>query len=135
MNEAYAFRWGADKAVYRAAELGGWVLLLGVTHRSNSTVHLVEERADVEYLRVRKSNSRMRLDEFLALDAAGQRAALETHCTGPQRDFSLITPYLERAGVERAATAGNARIRLARGMDIITGGLEAIRSEPGLLQK
>lgn len=133
MNEKYMFHWGRDKCLYRVAELGGWVLMLGSGNRNNSTVHLVEELADVGYLQVRRTNSKMTVDEFVELSDEEKRKALEIHNTGPRRDFERIEPYLEEAGVQRKARVGNAAVRLVKGMDIINVGLRVIREKPDFL--
>ena len=130
MNEAFIFHWGRGKSLWKAAEAGGWVLLLGIDHRNNSSVHLIEELGDVDYLQTRKSNCKMTLDEFIALDDEGKSEALGIHNTGPKRDFALIEPHLEQAGVQRITQVGNAEVRLVRTMDLIEVGTDIMKREP-----
>jgi aminoglycoside 3-N-acetyltransferase len=48
------FGLGEDSSLARLYELGGWVLLLGVGHENNTSLHLAEYRADYPGKRLKK---------------------------------------------------------------------------------
>jgi aminoglycoside N3'-acetyltransferase len=101
---------GLDSPVGRVYELDGQVLLLGVGHDGNTTIHLAESLAGVRYRR----------PKFLTVLRDGRPARLEyaeiDHCC--QR-FALLDGWLESEHRQRRDTVGHAPARLARARDIV----------------
>jgi aminoglycoside N3'-acetyltransferase len=101
---------GRDSPPDRVFELGGQILLLGVGHDANTSVHLAEAIAGVRY----------RTPKHLTLLVEGQavrHAYAETdHCC---ENFQKLDAWLERAGKQRRGRVGNAEARLMRSRDLV----------------
>lgn len=110
-----------DSPIGRAADHGGWVLLLGVGHDANTTIHLAENLAGVPY-RVRK---------WTTLDVDGQERRVEydeiDHCC---RNFELVGAWLEEQGLQRGGRVGHADARLARARDILNVTVPVLHADP-----
>lgn len=112
---------GPVSPVGRVHDLGGQVLLLGVTHGENTTVHLAEALAAVPY-----SVSHpcvVRLDgEVRTIDI------VETdHCC---RNFDEVGAWLDEEGLQRQGTVGRAQARLADARDIVRIAVRHLRRDP-----
>jgi aminoglycoside N3'-acetyltransferase len=109
---------GLDSPIGRVYELDGQVLLLGVGHDANTTVHLAENMAGVRY----------RLPKYLTLLRDGQPVRYPyseiDHCC---ENFNLLDPLLEAQGRQRRGVVGNAEARLARSRDIVEAALALLR--------
>ena len=101
---------GADSPVGRVHELDGLVLLLGVGHDSDTTVHLGEYLAGVRY-RQKKHVTVMR-------DGRPTRLDYEEidHCC---QNFSLVDGWLDQQQRQRRGVVGRAEARLARSHHIV----------------
>jgi aminoglycoside 3-N-acetyltransferase len=101
---------GLDSPVGRVYELDGQVLLLGVGHGSNTTIHLCENMAGVRYRR----------DKYLTILRDGQPIRFEyreiDHCC---QNFSLVDGWLDERGLQRRGKVGHADARLVRSRDIV----------------
>jgi aminoglycoside N3'-acetyltransferase len=111
----------AESPVGRVHDLDGKVLLLGVGHDSNTTLHLAEALAGVPYglakhCTVLRDGRRVRVD-YVEND----------HCC---RRFALADEWLRAAGLQREGGVGSARARLARSRDIVRVALEKLRLDP-----
>jgi aminoglycoside 3-N-acetyltransferase len=115
---------GLDSPVGRVWELDGQVLLLGVGHDSNTTIHLAENLAGVRYRRRKYAtvldNGELKRVEYAEID----------HCT--QR-FTLVDRWLEEKGLQRTGIVGHATTRLASSRDIIDVVVERLRQDETLL--
>jgi aminoglycoside 3-N-acetyltransferase len=111
---------GLDSPVGRVWELDGQVLLLGVGHDANTTVHLAENLAGVRYRRRKYvtvlENGRPTRLEYAEID----------HCT--QR-FDLLDGWLEDKALQRTGPIGHATARLARSRNIVAAALERLTAE------
>lgn len=101
---------GIDSPVGRVYELNGQVLLLGVNHDDDTTVHLGELLGGVRY-RVKKTfpvlrNGRVTQVEYGEND----------HCC---QNFRLVDGWLDVEGLQRRSQVGFAEARLARSRDIV----------------
>ena len=101
---------GPDSPVGRVYELDGQVLLLGVDHDANTTVHLAENMAGVRYRRpkyvtVLQDGAPTRFD-YVEID----------HCC---ENFGLVGDWLTEMGLQHIGTVGNAQARLIRSRDIV----------------
>ena len=101
---------GLDSPVGRVYELAGQVLLLGVGHDANTTIHLAEYLAGVRYRRQKQ----------LTLLRHGRPTRLDyeeiDHCC---QNFALADPWLEARGLQRRGLVGYAEARLARSQDMV----------------
>jgi aminoglycoside N3'-acetyltransferase len=111
----------AESPVGRVHDLDGKVLLLGVGHDSNTTLHLAEVLAGVAY-GVRKHCTIVR---------DGRRARVSyienDHCC---RRFAFADEWLRAAGLQREERVGSAHARLATSRDIVRVALEKLRLNP-----
>jgi len=107
--------------VARVHVLDGRVLLLGVGHDADTTLHLAELLADVPY-RVRKHITVLR-------DGVSTRIEYgeNDHCC--QR-FALADGWLRSAGLQSEGPVGSAHARLLRSRDLVRLAQEHLRSEP-----
>jgi aminoglycoside 3-N-acetyltransferase len=101
---------GPDSPIGRVHDLDGQVLLIGVGHDADTTLHLAENLAGVRYLRpkhatVLRDGAAVRVD-YRELD----------HCC---ENFALADDWLDEIGLQRRGYVGHARARLARSRDIV----------------
>jgi aminoglycoside N3'-acetyltransferase len=109
---------GPDSPVGRVYELDGQVLLLGVDHGSNTTIHLCENMAGVRYRR----------DKYLTILKDGKPIRFEyreiDHCC---QNFFLVDGWLDERGLQKRGKVGNADARLIRSRDIVEVVTERLR--------
>jgi len=101
---------GPDSPVGRVCAVDGKVLLLGVGHDSNTTIHLAEALAEAPYM-----------VDVPCLVREGQRIVRRTyaehdHCT--QR-FALVGQRLRARGLQREGPFGHGAAILARSADVV----------------
>jgi aminoglycoside 3-N-acetyltransferase len=112
---------GPDSPVGRIHALAGQVLLLGVGHDTNTTVHLAEVLADAPY-QVEKS--------CLVLESGRpvrRRYREHDHCT---RRFALVEPILRECAAQAEGRVGHAAARLVRSCDVVLAALGLLRADP-----
>jgi aminoglycoside 3-N-acetyltransferase len=101
---------GLDSPVGRVYELDGQVLLLGVGHTANTTVHLAESLAGVRYRRQKyvmlRNEGRVERFDYVEID----------HCC---EKFDLVDNWLEAEKLQRRGRVGYAEARLIRSRDIV----------------
>lgn len=97
---------GAGTPWWRLAEAGGSILLLGVTQKSNTSIHGPEEMY-ASYQLSRDPIRGVAVDDGLEL-AIDSRL----HVWGNRSDFSRVDPWLEKAGGLRRGTIGGAKCLL-----------------------
>jgi aminoglycoside N3'-acetyltransferase len=110
-----------ESAVGRVLELGGQILLLGVGHDSNTTIHLAEALSGVPYgvpkhITVLENGRPLRID-YLEND----------HCC---KRFTFADSWLRERGLQREGTIGNATARLIRSRDVLETVGERLRADP-----
>jgi aminoglycoside N3'-acetyltransferase len=93
----------ADSPVGRVHQLDGRVLLLGVGHDANTTIHLAESLAGVRY-RLPRHVTVLEQDRPVRV-SYGEI----DHCCA---NFSLVDGWLDAAGLQRRGTVGNAEARV-----------------------
>jgi aminoglycoside 3-N-acetyltransferase-4 len=107
--------------VGRVHELDGQVLLLGVGHDADTTIHLAELLAGVPY-GVPKHCTALRDGRAVRVEY------LENdHCC---ERFALADGWLRARGLQAEGPVGHAHARLARSRDIVSATLEALRGDP-----
>jgi aminoglycoside 3-N-acetyltransferase len=110
-----------ESPVGRVYELDGQVLLLGVGHDADTTLHLAELMADVPY-RTPKYCTVLENGRAVRVDYAEN-----DHCC--QR-FALADDWLRERGLQREGRVGHARARLIRSRDIVAVAGEHLRRDP-----
>ena len=110
-----------ESQVGGAWDLDAQVLLLGVEHSENTTIHLAELMANVPY-GVRKSctvldRGRAKPIEYLENDHCCQR-------------FKLVGEWLRARGLERSGQVGSAIARLVRSRDVVNVAVEHMKRDP-----
>lgn len=121
---------GTGSPFVRLGALSGRVLLLGVDHESNTTMHAIEELAGVPYhLQSGTVRGLVRL-----ADSTIERS-FWPHAYGTPRDFPAIEPLLEERGIQTHGTVGAALARLIDVAGLIDLGVALLRIDPDYLIK
>lgn len=109
---------GLGSPVGRVYELDGQILLLGVGHDADTTIHLAENMAGVRYRR----------PKHLTIIRGGQPTRYDyseiDHCC---QNFNLLNAWLEVQGRQRRGVVGHAEARLARSRDVVEIALAHLR--------
>ena len=110
-----------DSAVGKVLEHDGRILLLGVNHDANTTLHLAELLAGVSYgvpkhITVLRGSQPMRLD-YLEND----------HCA---RLFVLADEWMRRNGLQSEGLVGHAPSKLMRSRDLVDTALAYLEADP-----
>jgi aminoglycoside 3-N-acetyltransferase-4 len=107
--------------VGRVHELDGQVLLLGVGHDADTTLHLAELIADVPY----------RTPKHITDVRDGRPVRIEylenDHCCVR---FALADGWLREKGLQSEGRVGHGHARLARARDIVDAALERLARDP-----
>ena len=101
---------GLDSPVGRVYEIDGQVLLLGVGHDSNTSIHLAENIAGVRYRR-KKHVLLLEDDQVKRFDYAEI-----DHCC---QNFNLVDVWLDAANLQRKGYVGHAEARLVRSSELV----------------
>lgn len=112
---------GIDSPVGRVAALGGFVLLLGVGHSENTTLHLAESLAQVPYASA-KYCTVVREGRPVRVDYEEQ-----DHCC---QNFQRVDPVLRARGLQVEGLVGRASARLVRASDVLCAALELLSADP-----
>jgi aminoglycoside 3-N-acetyltransferase len=113
-----------------AQDENGYVLLLGVGHKSNTTFHHVEELAGVDY--------HMQRDVAKAtIIASGEevRRSYLLHQWGTPREFEIMEPLFIERGIQRIAQIGDARVSLVQSRGMVQATLRCLRANVRILCK
>jgi aminoglycoside 3-N-acetyltransferase len=109
---------GLDSPVGRVYGLDGQVLLLGIGHDANTTIHLAENMAGVRYLR----------PKYLTISRGGWLLRYDyseiDHCC---ENFDRLDERLEAQGRQRRGIVGHTQARLARSRDVVEAALVRLR--------
>jgi aminoglycoside 3-N-acetyltransferase len=112
---------GIDSPVGRACALGGFVLLLGVAHSEDTTLHLAEAIARVPY-KVKKYCTVLQGDKPVRVEYE------ETdHCC---QGFLRADAWLRTRGLQREGRVGNAEARLLRAIDLVSVAVTELAADP-----
>lgn len=109
---------GLDSPIGRVYDLDGQILLLGVGHDADTTIHLAENVAGVRY----------RQHKHATISSGGQPTRYDyseiDHCC---QNFNLLDAWLEAQGQQRRGFVGHAPARLARARDVVEAALARLR--------
>ena len=107
--------------VGRVHDLDGQVLLLGVNHDANTTIHLAETMAEVPY----------GVPKYGAVLRDGRRERIRyrenDHCC---RNFSRVDEWLRAEGLQAEGPVGHGNGRLARSRDVTGVVIVKLKEEP-----
>jgi aminoglycoside 3-N-acetyltransferase len=110
---------GLDSPIGRVWQLGGQVLLLGVGHDANTTIHLAENMAGVRYRRAKHltlwRDGRPQRVEYSEID----------HCC---EKFAQMDAWLDADNLQRRGVVGHGVARLATARDIVSAALNRLRT-------
>lgn len=112
---------GAQSPVGRVREMDGQVLLLGVPHSANTTIHLGELEAGAAYCRF-KHCTELRDGRVVRIDYGEN-----DHCC---ERFTLVDAWLREAGLQREGHVGRAYCRLMRSRDLVQAVAQHLHHEP-----
>jgi aminoglycoside 3-N-acetyltransferase len=121
---------GPGSPIDRLAEAGGYVLLIGVTHTSNTTIHVGEEHAGVRKFVFGPDGppvARVRLPDGRILS---HKLDDSTSCA---QGFDAIDPVLREKNLVTDLTLGNAPCMLMKGQALIDTAVQMIRRQPDAL--
>jgi aminoglycoside 3-N-acetyltransferase len=110
-----------ESPVGRVHDLDGQVLLLGVEHDSDTTLHLAELLANVPY-RVPRSCTVLRDGRAVRIDYGEN-----DHCCAR---FALADDWLRARGLQAEGPVGHALARLARARDIVSVSVAQLARDP-----
>jgi aminoglycoside 3-N-acetyltransferase len=111
---------GPGSPVGRIERRDGQVLLLGVGHESNTTIHLAESLAGVRYRRPKHVTVR---------DGAGLRRLDYPEIDHCCENFARVDGWLDAAGGQARGRVGRAEARLARAHAIIAAVVPRLRAD------
>ena len=110
-----------ESPIGRTWELDAQVLLLGVDHDSDTTIHLAETMAGVPYA----------VQKHCTVFKHGQAKRVEyfenDHCC--QR-FTLVGEWMRARGLERSGEVGSALARLVRSHDVVDVAVDHLKRDP-----
>lgn len=110
-----------ESPVGRVHDLNGQVLLLGVGHDSDTTLHLAELLASVPY----------RLTKYCTVLRGGRLVRIDyqenDHCC---ERFAFADEWLRARGLQSEGRVGHAQARLAHARDIVGVALEQLARDP-----
>lgn len=115
----------------RLAARGGKIVLLGVGHVANSTIHVGEVHADAPYLDIPFS-----ADSFTSatvVTPAGDVTVPILQPSGCSRAFGAIEQPLRQRGAIRDGSVGEALVQVMRGLDVIETVVDLLRDDPAAL--
>jgi aminoglycoside N3'-acetyltransferase len=111
---------------FRLISNDGWILLLGATQQSNTTLHCLEELAKAPY------HLQPEAADGVVVDPTGEQHLVRNrfHLWRWKRNFLKIDEPLRSEGVLREGKVGNADCRLMRAGDLSEVVLAFLRQDP-----
>ena len=111
-----------------AALPDSYVLLLGVSHESNTLFHYVEEMAGVEY-----HIQRGFVSATMCVQGVVSRQPIMLHRYGAARRFSVMEPVFLAQGIQRQGRIGQAEVRLIQVAGMVRTTLRALLADKSIL--
>jgi aminoglycoside 3-N-acetyltransferase len=119
---------GPDSPYGRIASAGGYILLIGVDHESNTTFHLVEEIVGVPY-----HMQPGLVAAQIVQEGQSRTVHLMIHRYGYRRCFQRMEPILQERGIQRETVIGQSHIRLVDSGRLVGVTCHALRQDPTIL--
>ena len=119
--------WAGDGPLWQLYALDAYILLLGVTYRTSTFFHVIEQLVQVPY-------REWVTDEGLVREPDGgtRRCTIREYVQtsdSPGNDFNKFGSALEQRGLVRLGLVGNAIARLFRARDALAVGVEMYRQD------
>lgn len=121
----------AGSPLERLARDGGWILLVGVVHNRNTTIHTAECLAPAIYLDMPQGPDAWRT-ATLRTDGKEREIELKER-PGCSVGFGAIEGLLRQRGAIRDGRLGGSYTQAMRGADVITAGIDMLRADPAAL--
>ncbi len=118
---------GIESPIDRLAREGGWVLLVGVTHTSNSTIHVGESHAGA--VRFFHTPGPLPIARMRMPNGSIRDHPLDT-TPGCSAAFNAVEGPLRRRGAIRDLRLGRAACQLVRGRDVIQTVAAMLKDDP-----
>jgi aminoglycoside 3-N-acetyltransferase len=115
---------GRNTPCGRLVAAGGYILLLGVDQDRNTTLHTVEEYADLPYL----SEHRVRYTD----ESGREQTKILKKYPGPHRNFIGVDRILRESGVMKTGRIGNAVALLIKARQMVDILLKGLKKNPAL---
>jgi len=109
-------------ALWKAVQVGGKILQLGVTHTTNSTIHVAEELARVPYLERQRHVGIKQPD--------GSVIYKWIRRPGCSQGFDAIDELLFERDAIREVMIGSCKARLMSGRAVVEAAMEMLREDP-----
>lgn len=122
-----------DSPAYRLAEEGGKVLLIGVGHEANSTIHVAEFAAELPFLHIKNRDSYGDYTLVEKDNGSIGRIPLSHKLSGCSLAFGRIETINEVITIQYKAYVGNALSRLLKGKDLVDLVVARLKKDPGFL--
>lgn len=116
---------GKGSPVHRMIEAGASILLLGVDHTSNSSIHVAEALTDLPY--------RDQTRTARSVDDDGEVEAVTANSVHCSDGFGSVETVAERAGILTRGVVGNAAVQLMDGAELVSLVAELLEDDPGFL--
>jgi aminoglycoside 3-N-acetyltransferase len=121
-NAPFHYPLGSESPLARLHQLNGKILLLGVTHKSNTALHLAEVWANAPYIH-RSATLKTRPDEWTVMRGSPE-------CS---EGFSKIEPLLRQGRLLKTGHVGNAPSQLMRIRQIVSMAITLLQGEGAAL--
>jgi aminoglycoside 3-N-acetyltransferase len=111
-----------------ARRTDGYILLIGVTHISNTTFHHVEEVAGLPYHMQAGFAA-----ATVVVNGSAHTRHIMLHRYGPERNFDVMEPFFLEQGIQHTGRIGAATVRLIHAPGMVRATLRAVAADPFLL--
>lgn len=113
---------GPASPLGKLAREGGFIVLAGVGHESNTTIHAAQHLAGLPIF--------TKYREVVVTGPDGVTQTKRVMIPGCSRGFGRLEPYIEAKGAQKKALVGDATVRVLRGADIVSIGTDTLRRHP-----
>lgn len=120
---------GTGSPYDKLVQAGGYILLIGVTHNSNTTMHYIEEIAGVPWHLQEGTASA----KITYADGRVAEIPVTLHRYGTPRDFTRLEPEFLARGIQVNGKIGESTIRLIKAREMVDLVLDRMRNEPEIL--
>jgi len=119
---------GAGTPLHKLWQMNGKILLLGVTHTTNTTIHLAESLAKVPY-RFMHYNASWGTATYEQLPDGTIQKHEQAEFPGCGNEFNKIQPLLEAKGNVNVRPIGSATSYLMKSQDLVTAANALLESD------
>jgi len=118
-----------ESPLHRIYRENGKILLLGVTHKANTMLHLAESLSGVGYVKLHYNEAWGRAAWYVDANGTVQTADI-SEFTGCSSGFPLIEGVLKRNRKLNYGKIGNAQCQLMNAKDLVDLAIEILREQP-----